>query len=112
MPQELAPFYFLDNTVNILLVDDDPKIVELLRKTLGMLTVFNIRVADTTRKAASLLESPDRFHSCIFDLGLSDVDNDEFYLLKNFYRHTSFIVLTGATSATKGFLAGQYGAMG
>ncbi|MBD3344377.1 MAG: response regulator [Chitinivibrionales bacterium] len=111
MPQALSPYYFLDKTVNVLLVDDDPGVIEVLRETFDMLRIFNINTASSTRQASALLNSPDRFHVCIFDLGLGDINNDEFYLIKNFYKHTSFIVLTGTASSKKGFLVGKYGAM-
>lgn len=111
MPKEhLAPFYFLEKTVNALLVDDDPGILSMLVETVAPLRLYNINTATSTRKAQPFLEPGGRIHMCVLDLGLADVRDDEFYLLKSYSKLVPFVVLTGALSAGKGFAAGQLGA--
>ena len=44
------------------------------------------------------------------DLGLLDINNDEYYLIKEFSSKTSFIVLTGRDSLEAGFKARSLGA--
>jgi hypothetical protein len=45
------------------------------------------------------------------DLGLVDIDNNEFYLINKFSPRTSFIVLTGNNSIQRGFQCGKHGSL-
>ena len=105
-----TPFYYLDKLVNVLLVDDDTKILSLLSGILKPVCPYCIHNATTAQQAEKILSSPSRIHLCVMDLGITDIKNDDLYLLKQFGNRISFIVLTGRPSPSKGFEAHALGA--
>ncbi len=110
MPTERPPFYFLDNSVNVLLVDDDPGVRALIVDVLKPVRLYSVRTATCTTDADEILRPPDRTHLCILDLGLTDLQNDEFHLLRHHAARVSFVVFTGSTSPAKGYSAKELGA--
>jgi CheY-like chemotaxis protein len=106
------PFSFLDNILNILIIEDDPDSMALIKEILSEQSVFCIHSAMSSQEALNLLKSGKRFHICIMDLGLSDIQNDEFFILKQYAQHTSIIILTGSSSPQKGALCIKNGARG
>ena len=104
------PFYYLDNLVNVLLVDDDMKILSLLSEILKQVCPYHVTSVTTAQQAEKILSSPSRVHLCVLDLGITDIKSDEFFLLKQFGRRISFIILTGRPSPLKGFEAHALGA--
>lgn len=84
----------------------------LIKEILSEQSVFCIHSAVSSQEALNLLKSGKRFHICIMDLGLSDIQNDEFFILKQYAQHTSIIVLTGSSSPQKGALCIKNGARG
>jgi DNA-binding response OmpR family regulator len=104
------PYYYLERTANVLLVDDDQAVLKSLEGALQSLRFFTVQTATSTRKALTFFERGERIHLCVFDLGLTDVKDDEFYLLRAYRRLAPFVVLTGSPSAEKGFTAGKLGA--
>lgn len=97
-----SPFSFIDNTINLLLVDDDPHTLELLKEIFSLIPLYSIYSADSSVSALAFLRSGKRFHVCILDLGLADIENDDFYILKQYANHCSILILTGSTSPLKG----------
>lgn len=104
------PFAFINDSVNVLLVDDDPDSSELLRDIFALAPIYVVHSVSSSCNALSILRSGKRFHVLILDLGLDDVENDEFYLLRQYARHSSIIVLTGSNSPSKGATCIQMGA--
>lgn len=110
MQEERAPFYFLDKTINILVVDDDKSILSLIKDILSPIKIYSVISATTIHEAETALSSPDRTNLCVLDLGITHEKHDEFYLLKKYVSRVSFVILTGATSPVKGFTAHKLGA--
>ncbi len=110
MPEIREPFYYLDHQVNVLLTDDDPAILALLSETLKPIGPYNLFCASTAQQAEKILTSPPRTHLCVLDLGITDIKNDDFVLLKRFGARVSFIIFTGRPSPVKGFDAHALGA--
>jgi DNA-binding NarL/FixJ family response regulator len=104
------PFAFINDSVNVLIADDDPNSVELLRDIFALAPIYVVHSVFSSTEALSLLRSGKRFHVLILDLGLNDVENDEFYLLRQYAHHSSVIILTGSDSPTKGAMCIQMGA--
>ena len=96
------PFSFINDMLNLLIVDDTPSERNILSHLLEPATCYSLHFAGSNGKALEYLRSGKRFHVCIVDLGMTDVENDEFYLLKQYGNHSSIIVLTGSTSPQKG----------
>jgi DNA-binding NarL/FixJ family response regulator len=105
------PFSFLDKTISILIADDDLLLLDLYKAYLTAYPLYRISYAATSHEAQALLSSKQRFHVCIMDLGMNDVNNDEFFLIKTYAKKTSFIVVTGKDSLKKGFEAKSLGAL-
>ncbi|MFP4417901.1 MAG: response regulator [Chitinivibrionales bacterium] len=110
MPLDRPPYYFLDNTINLLIVDDDAPIRSLLSQIISPVKLYSIKTASTAGEAEPFLASPERVHLCVIDLGLRDIEDDEFYLIRRFSDRVAFIIFTGSSSPTKGFHARECGA--
>jgi FixJ family two-component response regulator len=104
-----APFGFLDHTINLCMVDDEPLVLKTNLINMKRYPLYNIFTASSALEAKKILTSGDRIHVCLMDLGLDDIDGDEFYLLKKYSPRTSFIVLTGDDSIHRGFQCGKHG---
>jgi DNA-binding NarL/FixJ family response regulator len=102
-------FSFLNRTINICIVDDDPQLLSVYSEILQSYGLYLIFPCSSVSDAESLFQSGKRIHVCIMDLGLKNSNNDEFYLLKKYSSDTSFIVVTGKESIKKGFDCGKYG---
>jgi CheY-like chemotaxis protein len=104
------PFSFLDGILNILIIEDDPYSKSLVEDLLSEEPIYATHSAASSQEALELLRSGKRFHVCIMDLGLSDIQNDEFFILKQYAQHCSIIVLTGSCSPQKGATCIKLGA--
>ncbi len=104
------PFSFLNNLINILIVDDDINILTLLNDVIKTIPIYSIHNARTAEQADKILSSPKRIHLCLLDLGISDIKDDEFYLLRKYGKKVFFIIFTGRQSPFKGFSAHTLGA--
>jgi CheY-like chemotaxis protein len=103
-------FSFLDKTINILIADDEPVILQMLSDVMEEKTLYNVFSTKNAKEARDIITSGTRIHVCILDLGLRDVKNDEFYLLKTFAPFISFLVHTGSCEPIKGFKCKELGA--
>lgn len=110
MPPDRPPYYFLDKSINLLIVDDDKHIRSLLTSIVSPVELYSIKTASNAREAEPFLASPERIHLCVIDLGLRDINDDEFYLVKHYSQRVAFIIFTGSTSPKKGFEARNSGA--
>ena len=103
-------FKFLDQTLNLLLIEDNPEFKDFIGELFEPVTIYKLHTASTCAEALSLLRSGLRFHTCIMDLGMNDVENDEFFILRQYSNHCSIIVLTGSSSPNKGATCIKLGA--
>lgn len=108
--QSRHPFHFINGSINLLFLDDQPLILDLLETIFEPIRLYSLHKAATSKEALQLLCSDTRFHGCVMDLGVKDIDNDEFMILKRFGSKTSFVVLTGSQFPSKGFDAYRLGA--
>lgn len=96
--------------INLLVVDDDHSLLGLVKDIFSSIPLYTIHSATSYGEAFQLLRSGKRFHVCILDLGIYDIDNDEYILLKQYAHHCSIIILTGSRSPAKGAMCIQLGA--
>jgi CheY-like chemotaxis protein len=106
---EQMPYSFLSGSMQICMVDDDPIILNAYAKVLHSYPLYTITTSTSATSANAIFSSNRRFHVCIMDLGLVDIDNNEFYLINKFSPRISFIVLTGNNSIQRGFQCGKQG---
>ncbi len=106
----LTDISFVNGMINLLIVDDNPDILGFLKELFSSLPIYKVHSAANSGDALSILRSGKRFHVCVLDLGLCDIENDEYYLLRLYAHHSSVIVLTGSNSPVKGATCIQLGA--
>ncbi|MGA2506134.1 MAG: response regulator [Chitinispirillaceae bacterium] len=104
-------FPFLERTIEILIVDDEYSLVAANADLLNIYKLYNVTCAYSAKEADVLLSSSRRFHVCLFDLGMTDINNDECYLIKKYSSKVSFIVVSGRDSLEMGFKVGSCGAL-
>ena len=110
MSKTLKPYYYLDGVINVLLVDSNPAVLKSLFEILKPLRLYSVDTASSAHEAERKLRTPRRTHIVVMDLGLNDIKNDEFYLLKKYSNRISFVIFSGCHSSARGFAAGQFGA--
>jgi len=101
---------FFERSIEVLIVDDDPCILDLHEECLSRYKMYSVSKASCAKEANEIFLSKRRIHVCLLDLGITDMDRDEYYLLKKFSLKTSFIVVTGRDSLEEGFKARNLGA--
>jgi CheY-like chemotaxis protein len=106
------PYYdCLRKTVSLLIVDDDPEQLDFYNEILSGHPLLKVTKASTSRQAKNILCTlmP---HICILDLGIDDVENDEFYLLRKYSRKLPFIIMSASVDIERAFTATKIGAAG
>jgi len=103
-------FDFLEKTINILVVDDEDFQLALYKELLQDHRLLQIYTASTGREAEKILRGKTPVHMCFFDLGITDIDNDEYYLLKRYGQWLPFIIVSGASDMERAFEARAFGA--
>lgn len=103
---------FLNGMLRLLILDDDQLARSTFVRHFKGVPIYSVSACATQREALDLIESRGLFHVCLYDLSVSDLDNDPFYLLRRFSSQTSFVVATGSTSPREGALSRDLGAKG
>jgi DNA-binding NarL/FixJ family response regulator len=101
----------LERSIKILIVDDEWSIAKAYSEIFRSYKLYKVTCASCAKAADLLLSSSKRFHVCLFDLGLTDINNDEYYLIKKHSPKISFIIVTARDSLKKGFQSKAYGAI-
>jgi CheY-like chemotaxis protein len=98
------PFFILERTVNVLVVDDMPEIREMVGGLLDLFGIYSVHRAESTKDAFEIIaQFPKRFHACLFDLGLNDVEGNELHLLEKFGKTIPFIIMSATEDTEKAF---------
>ena len=101
----------LIKSVSLLAVDDEPHQREMYRSVICEHSLMRITTVASAGQAKRILDdSSDEIHICLLDLGIDDIDNDEFYLLKEYGSHIPFIIASGARDMERAYLANSLGA--
>ena len=106
-----SPFTILQHTVNVLVVDDEYGFYTRVTGLLDLFDIYYVRVAESTGEALDIIEKNNRrFHSCLLDRGMKDVENNEFFLLDKFGKTIPFIIMTAREYSGETFEYGRKGA--
>jgi response regulator of citrate/malate metabolism len=103
-------FPFLERSIEVLIAEDEYCVADLHFEHLNSYKLYAVTRASSAKEADSILSSSKRTHVCMLDRGLTDLDNDEYYLIKKYSPKVSFIVVSARESLEKGFQACSYGA--
>ncbi len=108
----LEKFYTaFEKTVNILAVDDSPAHLEMVEALFDSFGIYKVTTAGSATAARERIAGSDsRFHACVLDLGINDIDKNEFFLLETFGRSIPFVMMSGRQDVDKVFECGKRGA--
>ncbi len=115
MDSEIIPgshISFLERTIELLIVDGISVECNACHDFLKSYKLYNVTCVSTAKEANALLMSKKRFHVCLTDLGICDINNDEYYLLKKFSSRLPFIIMADKDSLKLGFEIRKLGAFG
>ncbi|MBN1308100.1 MAG: response regulator [Chitinispirillaceae bacterium] len=101
----------LKKTVSLLIVDDEPDLLYYFDELFSDHPLFNVKQAATSRAAEEIIHSCAP-HLCLLDLGICDVDGDEFYLLRKYSHRMPFVIISATTDIERVFTATKLGAAG
>jgi CheY-like chemotaxis protein len=104
-----SPFHFFERLIRILVVDATAESPAILQGLQSYRPYFVTHVSNA-KNALELLSSEKRFHVCLCDLGLFDLTDDKFNLLKTVSSELPIIVMTDENSYEQGFKIGNLGA--
>jgi CheY-like chemotaxis protein len=105
------PFIILEKTINVLIVDDVPEISSFIANLLEVFSVYRVQIAERAADAAQMIESgTQRFHVCLCDRGINDVERNEFFLLEKYGKSIPFIMMTAREFSDETFEYGKKGA--
>jgi CheY-like chemotaxis protein len=107
-----SPFKPLFRSVGVIFIDDNPEQLELYEDLLSEHPLFTVLTAKNAEDAQKILKSGALLHLCVLDMGINDIDHDEFYLIKKFKDKYPFIVISGSMDMEKAFKATKFGAAG
>lgn len=111
MAEPIDHFQFISGTLNILIIDPEYRFGTLpYAELLSRLSCCKLFYAASNREALAYLKSGTRFHTCITELGIKDIEHDEFYLIRHYGSHSSILVVTDSKSPAKGALSARLGA--
>ncbi len=102
-------FYPLFNSVNILIIDDEPHQLDFYESMLTLHPLYKIHRAANAIEAESFLKSK-KIHLCTLDLGINDLKSDEYYLLKQHGSKIPFVIISGSNDIERAFKASSLGA--
>jgi DNA-binding NarL/FixJ family response regulator len=107
-----SPFSALFRSISVLFVDDDPGQLQLYKDSLNEHPLYTVVTAGTAEEAQRILLGGVTIHLCVLDMGINDIRNDEFFLIKKFKDRCPFIVISGSMDIEKAYKATTYGAAG
>jgi CheY-like chemotaxis protein len=107
-----SPFKHLFKSVTVLFTDDDPHQLQFYQDIIGDHPLYNVLTASNAQQAKNIILSNVRIHLCVLDMGIDDIEKDEFYLLKRFGLKLPYIVISGSMDMERAFTASQFGAVG
>jgi CheY-like chemotaxis protein len=101
---------FLERTIELLIVDGVSVECSAYYDFLKSYKLYNVTRVSTAQEASALIMSKKRFHVCLTDLEICDINGDEYYLLKQFSSRLPFIIMTDKDSLKLGFEIRKLGA--
>lgn len=96
------PHVHLRGAFRVLLVDRDERVLARHQETVEDVPLLEAGTARTAAEATRMLESGETWHAVVTDLGMDDMEDDEFYLLRRFAGDVPFVVCSAQASLEKG----------
>ena len=102
----------LEKSITLLVVDDDDEQLDFYDDMISEHPAYNVLKANSAVAAEKHLRSDTPPHLCILDLGIDDIGNDEFFLLKRYGSTVPFVIISGSADMERAFTASKLGAAG
>ena len=102
----------LQKSVSLLVVDDDTRTLGFYQDLFEEHPLYSVTCVSTSREAQKILQSSLPVHLGILDMGIRDIDNDEFFLLRTYAKKLPFIVISGTSDIERAYEASSLGAKG
>ena len=74
---------FVERSIKVLVVNDEWSLAKTHADNLGTYPLYDVACVSNAKSADVILSSAKRYHVCLLDLELKDIDSDEYYLVKN-----------------------------
>lgn len=99
----------LYKSVTILFIDDEEKQLQYYRDMVSGHALYTVKTAGNASEAQKYLNGAtgDKMHLCVMDLGIDDIGNDEFFLLKKYASRVPFIIVSGSMDMERAFEASR-----
>lgn len=102
-------FQFLDGSIRILIADDEPAILDIVKGVFIDYPIYEITKAGSAAEAVHEIKR-NRIHLCLMDLGLKDIEKDEYFLLRNYSDQVPVVVFSSQQDLKKGAESIKHGA--
>jgi CheY-like chemotaxis protein len=102
----------LKRSVSILVVDDDPNLLDLYEDLISGHPLYSVITASTARLAEQIIKKGVHIHLSILDFGIDDIGSDEYYLLRKYSKKIPFVIISGSADLERAFEASTLGAAG
>lgn len=100
----------LKRSVSILVVDDEPNLLDFYEEMISGHPLYNVVKASTAGQAEQIIKSNAHIHLSILDFGIDDIGSDEYYLLRKFSQNLPFVIISGSADMERAFEASTLGA--
>jgi CheY-like chemotaxis protein len=99
----------LGKSVSILFIDDEEKQLRYYRDMVSGHALYSVKTAGNAAEAQKILNGGcgDKPHLCVMDLGIDDIGNDEFFLLKRYASRVPFVIVSGSMDMERAFEASR-----
>lgn len=104
------PYVHLRGSFRVLLVDRDERTLAKHQDIIEEIPLIETYTARSASEAARMLRDGRRWHACVTDLGIDDLDGDEFALMRRYGDDVPFVVCSSQASLEKGLECARQGA--
>ncbi|MBD3243270.1 MAG: response regulator [Chitinivibrionales bacterium] len=97
------------DAIRVLILDDSGFQRKLIRRRLSAYPFYFCLEASTARQAEELIRQRRPLHVCTYDLGITDLEADQFALVRRYSNEVAFMVVTGRGARRDCFRAHREG---
>lgn len=105
-------FAFLDETVHVAVLDDDPIVLDTICGYFGLCPLCVVHPYYSASQVVDAFCGGAPAHALFMDMGICDIDADEHYLIRTFADRLPIICISGRRDSKAGFEAAALGALG
>ncbi|MBD3243573.1 MAG: response regulator [Chitinivibrionales bacterium] len=104
------PYVHLRGSFRVLLVDRDERTLAKHQDIIEEIPLIEAHTARSAAEATRMLYDGRRWHAVVTDLGIDDINGDEYALMRRFGDEIPFVVCSSQASLEKGLECARFGA--